>query len=81
MSITASQCKGARGMIDWSRDHLAENAEVAKRTIVDFERGARSPQKSTLLALRTAFENAGLQFIPENGGGVGVRFAGREEDR
>ncbi len=28
-------------------------------------------------ALRHALEEAGIEFIPENGGGVGVRFAHR----
>lgn len=30
---------------------------------------------ATLEAIRVAFEAAGLEFIPENGGGVGVRFS------
>lgn len=30
-------------MLAWSRDVLTERSHVSKRTIVDFERGARSP--------------------------------------
>jgi len=30
---------------------------------------------ATLEAIRLAFETAGIEFIPENGGGVGVRFS------
>jgi hypothetical protein len=29
----------------------------------------------TMENIRTPFEKAGLEFIPENGGGVGVRFS------
>ena len=74
MSITAAQCRAARGMLGWSRDVLTERSRVSKRTIVDFERGARSPHASTLFAIRTAFETAGITFIDENGGGAGLRF-------
>ncbi len=61
-------------MLDMSRKELAEQSKVATRTIVDFERGARDPQHSTLLAIRTALEAAGVVFIDENGGGPGVRL-------
>jgi transcriptional regulator with XRE-family HTH domain len=77
MSITAAQCRTARGMLAWSRDVLTERSRVSKRTIVDFERGARSPHASTLFAIRTAFETGGIVFIDENGGGEGLRFRNR----
>jgi hypothetical protein len=32
-------------------------------------------------ALVEAFERAGLQFIPENGGGAGVRLKGRKGEQ
>jgi len=72
MSITAAQCRAARGMLSWSRDVLTERSRVSKRTIVDFERGARSPHASTLFAIQTAFESAGITFIEEEGEGVGI---------
>ena len=61
-------------MLEWSRAILAETSQVSARTIVDFERGARSPQASTKLAIKAAFEKAGIEFIDENGGGPGVRL-------
>ena len=65
MPITAAQCRAARAMLAWSRDVLTERSRVSKRTIVDFERGARSPHASTLFAIQTAFETAGITFIEE----------------
>jgi transcriptional regulator with XRE-family HTH domain len=56
----------------------AQFSNNSKRTIVDFERGARSPHASTLFAIRTAFETAGIEFIDENGGGAGLRFRDRD---
>jgi len=61
-------------MLEWSRVALAKKAHVSERTIIDFERGARNPQASTKLAIRTAFEKAGIDFIDENGGGPGIRL-------
>jgi hypothetical protein len=47
---------------------------VAKATLADFERGARSPYSRTLGDIQRALEAAGVVFIPENGGGPGVRL-------
>lgn len=77
MTISADQCRAARALINWSRDELSLSAKVAKRTIVDFERGARSPQQSTLTVIRTALEAAGVIFIDQNGEGPGVRLKKR----
>ena len=74
MSITPEQCKGARAMLDMSREDLATASSVGHRTIVDFERGARQPHTSTLILLRSALETAGVEFIAPNGGGPGVRL-------
>jgi hypothetical protein len=46
---------------------------VAKRTIAEFERGGAVPYRKTVEQLREALEVGGIIFIPENGGGAGVR--------
>jgi DNA-binding XRE family transcriptional regulator len=77
--ITPEQCKGARAMLDMSREDLAKAAGIAPRTLVDFERGARQPQRNNLAAIRTALEAAGIEFVPagpysgDSGPGVRVR--------
>jgi transcriptional regulator with XRE-family HTH domain len=53
---------------------LAELAKMSTNTIVRFETGKELKQ-STIDDLRVVLENAGIIFIPENGGGVGVRFS------
>jgi transcriptional regulator with XRE-family HTH domain len=72
--ISASQCRAARALLDWSQDQLAENAQVARATIADFERNARMPMRNNLVSIVSALEAAGVAFIPENGEGAGVRF-------
>ncbi len=79
MIITAEQCRGARAMLSWPRETLADSAKVAIRTLVDFERGARRPYDRTLADIRRALEGAGIIFIDENGGGAGVRLKKRDE--
>ncbi|WP_281412061.1 helix-turn-helix domain-containing protein [Aminobacter aminovorans] len=73
-SISVEQCRAARAMLGWSQGELAAASAVSKTTIVDFERGIRTPHRNNLGAIRRAFELAGIAFIPENGGGAGVRF-------
>lgn len=74
MELDPAQCRAARALLNWSQSDLEVAAKVAKKTIADFEREARQPYARTLEALRVALEAAGVEFIPENGGGAGVRL-------
>jgi transcriptional regulator with XRE-family HTH domain len=56
------------------RAQLAAASKVAKATIANFELGKRSPYDRTLDDLGAALEDAGVEFILENGGGAGVRL-------
>jgi transcriptional regulator with XRE-family HTH domain len=59
-------------MLDWSQELLAEKAEIAVNSIRRFEKGKElKVNPSTILALRTAFEKMGVEFIGGDGN-VGV---------
>ena len=73
-SITPEQCRGARGMLGLGQAQLAEAAQVSRMTVVDFEKGTRTPHANNLSAIRTALEAAGVIFVDENGQGPGVRL-------
>lgn len=73
-TINASQIRAARGLLDWTRDQLVEASGVPKSTLVRVESNAVTPRQSTLTAIRSALETAGVEFIEENGGGAGVRL-------
>jgi transcriptional regulator with XRE-family HTH domain len=77
MTISPEQCRAARGLLGWSQTDLAKASETATKTIADFERKAREPYARTLEEIQAALEKAGVEFIPENGGGAGVRLAKR----
>ncbi|MGX7874482.1 helix-turn-helix domain-containing protein [Mesorhizobium sp. Root695] len=68
------QCKMARVALGWGTRDLARNAGVSPDTVARFERGEQL-KGTTVSALRNTFEAAGIEFIPENGGGPGVRLS------
>lgn len=73
--LTPAQSRAARGLIEWSQEQLAQASHLGLSTIRDFEKGRRVPTHNNLEAIRRALEVAGVVFIPENGGGAGVRLA------
>lgn len=78
--LTAAQCRAARALIEWSVDELALASKVDTQTITDFELRYHAPNDGDKRRLRLALEDGGVIFIPENGGGAGVRlkFSRRE---
>jgi predicted transcriptional regulator len=60
---------------------LAERSNVSIATIKRLEPtiGPIRANKVTIEALRRALESAGIEFIAENGGGVGVRLTRRSD--
>ncbi|WP_408903995.1 helix-turn-helix domain-containing protein [Rhodopila sp.] len=64
----------ARVALGWSAAKLAGAAKVGVATVNRFESGAATPIPATLAAIERALEAAGVEFIPENGGGAGVRL-------
>lgn len=72
--ITPTQCRMARAALQWNLKDLAERSRVNHVTINRFEMGQAASNPSTLAAIRAALETAGVEFIPENGGGAGVRL-------
>ncbi|WP_095448652.1 helix-turn-helix domain-containing protein [Ochrobactrum quorumnocens] len=59
-------------MLGWSQLELANAANVSRQTIADFERGAHVPIANNLASIKTALERAGIEFISESGGSVGI---------
>lgn len=72
--MSVEQCRGARGMLGWSQAKLADQASVSLSTVRDFEKGRHLPHRRNMLTLIDVMEGAGIEFIPRNGGGDGVRF-------
>ena len=79
--ITPSQCRAARGLLDWTQQELADAARIGVATIRLFEGEAAESRHATLAVIRRAFELAGVEFIDENGGGPGVRLRKPPKDK
>ncbi|MCJ2044744.1 helix-turn-helix domain-containing protein [Methylobacterium sp. J-078] len=71
--MLAVQCKMARTALGLGVRDLAAAAGVSPDTVARLERGEVLKER-TVAALRSALEAAGVEFIPENGGGAGVRL-------
>jgi predicted transcriptional regulator len=74
--LTSEQVRAARAMLRWEQRQLAEASEVSLPSIKRLESlpGPLAAQARTVSAIQRAFEAAGIIFIPENGGGAGVRL-------
>jgi transcriptional regulator with XRE-family HTH domain len=75
--FTPNLSRAARSLLDWSQTDLATQAGVSLSTVRDFETGKRTPIANNLAAMQKALSEAGVEFIPENGGGAGVRLRKR----
>lgn len=71
--MNATQCRMARAATGLGVRDLAKLASVSPDTVARLERGD-TIRKNTVQTIRTALEQAGVEFIAENGGGVGVRL-------
>jgi transcriptional regulator with XRE-family HTH domain len=63
--LTIAQTRAARGLLGWSQDELAAKSGVGISTVADFEAKRRVPRDSSMVALRLAFQTAGLVFVNE----------------
>ena len=73
---TGRQIAAARTLLGMSQPELAARANISVPTLKRMEAsdGPASGIANNVLAVRTALEAAGVEFIPENGSGAGVRL-------
>ena len=76
MILIGGQIRAARGFLQWSAQRLADAAGIGLSTVQRAEKAEGEPAltRANLMAIRTALEAAGVEFIAENGGGAGVRL-------
>jgi DNA-binding XRE family transcriptional regulator len=79
--LSSNQCRAARAFLHWTQETLADEAAVARKTIMVFESGGRL-QKRTVNSIERVFVAAGLLFIAADiNGGEGIRRARPAERR
>jgi DNA-binding XRE family transcriptional regulator len=72
--MTPAQCRAARSLLGMTQSQLADTAVLGLSTVVDFEKERRRVSEEAVERIRLALENAGIEFLFGNGGGVGLRL-------
>jgi transcriptional regulator with XRE-family HTH domain len=67
-----SQCRAARGLLNWTQDDMASAARLSVVTVRNFENEKSTPQRATLDVMQRALAAAGVEFT--NGDKPGVRL-------
>ena len=72
---TVEQLRAARALLGWSQTELASRASLSLPTVKRVEGGfGPNVSEEARLKLHQALESAGIEFLEENGAGLGVRF-------
>ncbi|MEY8841942.1 helix-turn-helix domain-containing protein, partial [Cribrihabitans sp. XS_ASV171] len=71
---TPDQLRAARAILGLSQSDVASLTGKTTKTIRRAETEAGAVAENTIASIRAALESAGVEFIPENGGGAGVRL-------
>lgn len=74
--ITSAQIRGARALLDWSRQVLSERSGIGISALMRLEAsdGIPSGNIKTFEAVQKTFEQAGIEFIGTPDDRPGVRF-------
>ena len=73
---TGRQIAAARTLVGMAQADLALAAKISVPTLrrMEASEGPAVGMANNVEAVRRALESAGVEFIPENGGGAGVRL-------
>jgi transcriptional regulator with XRE-family HTH domain len=74
MCLIPEQCRAARGLLNWSQEHLANLSGVSRSTIKDFECHRHALQRNSAELLILAFKTAGVEFFVEEDSVAGLRL-------
>jgi len=81
--VNPDQMKAARTLLGWSLTRLSARSGTSAQLVSTFEKTGRIVSVKipgrpvaidAIAAVRTTLEAAGVEFIPENGDGPGVRL-------
>ena len=82
MMIESAQLRAGRAFVGWSQAELANAAGLPLGTVELFEMGSGNQVPPEAVArLRATLEAAGVVFIPDDGGGAGVRLRKLRESK
>jgi hypothetical protein len=81
--LTSAQIRAARALVRWRARDLARESVLGVATIrrAELREAETAMTAANNAAVRKALENAGVEFIDENGGGPGVRLRKRQRPK
>jgi hypothetical protein len=68
----------ARAALNWRVRALAKATNLHRTTITNIETGRYAGDEASLATIEMVLKRAGVEFINENGGGLGVRLRNRK---
>ena len=71
--LNKEQLRAARGWLGLSQGELAKISGVGLQTIKNFERGTSNSYERTLRDIQKSLEDLGIEFVFDEGEGVGIR--------
>ena len=71
--ISGNQVKAARALLNWSQKDLADKASLTMTPVSRLERQVVDSRRGTIKLIAMALEQAGIEFINEDGW-VGVKL-------
>ena len=69
--ITGSQIRAARALLGWSQQDLADKSLLSETAILKLETQRADTRTSTVIKVRKALEDAGIDFIARADGAMG----------
>ena len=76
--MSPAQCRAGRALLEITQTQLAASAGLGLSTVVDYEKNRRQVSTESVESMFQALVRAGVEFIAENGGGLGVRLRKRQ---
>ncbi len=64
LPLTPCQCRAGRGFLNWTLEDLSQASHISRISLNNFEQGKGNLKADTTDAIVSAFETAGVEFIP-----------------
>ncbi len=77
--ITSAQIRATRGLLKWTQAILAARDATSIVSLNMVENDSVTPRASTLEGIQRALKSAGVEFLGDEHGGLGVRFRARRQ--
>ncbi len=72
--VTGDQIRAARALLNWSQQRLGDESSLSQTPIASMEKNVANSRESTVRLVVITLEDAGIEFIWEDDGTVGVKL-------